>query len=195
MNQPLDPQKEERLLAQLRKLEEEISQTSETTQARLYNQAGDIHAQLGQNADALGSYGKAINGYIEAGQVSIANALCTKMVRRYPAVVRAHFTLACMALHQGLAAEALRALDAYVSAAQATNTQPIAIPRLRFLARGVPNPLLREAIAGLLESIGDVAGAQGIRETPPRPLPPGNRIFLQAATWDSDAMWATFWME
>lgn len=195
MSQPLDPQKQAQLLAQIKKIEEEISQSTETTRARLYNQAGDIYTQLGQSSDALAAYGKSINGYIEAGQASVANALCVKMIRRYPSVVRAHFTLACLALQQGLAVEAMRALEAYAAAAAATSTTPIAIPRLRFLAKGVADPTVREGIARLLDGFGDHAAAQSLRTTPPRPLPPGSRLFLDAATWDSDAMWASFWME
>ena len=180
---------------QLRSLEQQI-QDSPKPDAKLYNQAGDLYAQLGDSGGALKAYGKAINTYIVGGQVSPANALCVKVIRRYPNVVRAHFTLACLALHQGLWVDAIRSLEAYVAAAIAIESQPLAIPRLRFLSRGVTEPQVRDVIAGLLAELGDREEARAILTKPPKPLPQGirrERVFLDAPTWDTDAMWASYW--
>lgn len=195
MRDRAEQEKRERLQDQLTRIQDQISDSMKPD-PRLLNQAGDLYAQLGDDQSALKSYGKAINGFIAGGQTSAATALCSKLIRRYPNVVRAHFTLACLALHQGLWVDARNALQAYVSAAIENESQTLAIPRLRFLSRGVTEPQMRDAIAGMLAELGDREEARAILTQPPKPLPSGirrERIFLDAPTWDSDAMWATFW--
>ena len=188
-------QRSKRLQSQLKQVEEEI-RSSVPPDPKLFNQAGDLRAQLGKPKDAMAAYGNAINAYIKAGQVAPAHALCMKVIRRYPNVVRAHFTLACVTLHQGLWVEAINSLKLYAAATRDTETESYAIPRLRFLAQPIADPTVREAIAELLADLDDAEGAQLVRTKPPR-TPRGGlgRIFLEAATWDSDAVWATYWTE
>ena len=197
---PLDPQKQSELRAKLAALQEQARPGAPAAeQARVFNQIGELYAQLEEQKESLKAYGKAIDAYIETGKVPVATALCSKVVRRFPNVTRTHFTMSCLALHQGLRNEAVHSLTAYADNAVLGNTQALAIPRLRFLAAGVSDPAVRRAIAEQMAKLGDLEGSQKVREKT-LPTSPGlinadlAKVLLDAARWDSDALWASYWL-
>ena len=74
--------------------------------ARILNLAGDLCFDAGEREQALGFYGRSIDLHIAHKQYNAAVAICQKIVRLTPEVVRARCTLAWMAVARGLIEEA-----------------------------------------------------------------------------------------
>ena len=189
---PPDPEEERRLRSLIADIEGQIDGASAAERGRLHNQAGDLYTRLGDRKESLTAYGHAIDAYIDAGKLGVARGLCTKILRNYPNVTRVHFTLACLALHQGLREEAVHSIAAYVAAAVVSSTHTFAIPRLKFLAQGVSDPVVREVIARELRILDDNDPLPAYSEHMHAARP---TLLLDAARVDSEAMWASFWLK
>ena len=165
----------------------------------LQHQLGDVYTELHRGPEALAAYGKAIDGFLAAGKASVVAVVCSKVIKRYPTVTRTHFTLACCLLHAGRVDDALQALDAYTRATLRSNTTGLAIPRLRFLTEVFTESEVRQRLAGMLARVGDDQAERIAQGNPPvhaANLAPEKRreLFLEMATWGSDALWSGYWL-
>jgi hypothetical protein len=165
----------------------------------LQHQLGDVYADLNRRTEALGAYGRAIDGFLTSGRVSVGLAVCNKVIKRFAGVTRTHFTVGCCLLYLGRTDEALRAFAAYAQATIKSDTTSLAIPRLRFLAKILTDANVRGTLAGFLEQVGDDE-ADRVRRGDPSAhamtLTPEKRaeLLIQLATWGADALWSTFWL-
>jgi tetratricopeptide (TPR) repeat protein len=126
--------------------------------ARIFNRMGDIAFDIGDRDGALAHYGRAIDHYLIADRHDSAAALCRKVLRIAPDVVRARCTLAWIAIGKGVVEDARREVAAYASAAEAAGRQEMAREHIRRMG-DIPDVELRQALAETLLDLGDDAGA------------------------------------
>ena len=127
--------------------------------ARIFNLAGDMCFDAGARERALGYYGRAIDVLIAADQIDGAVAVCRKIVRLTPEVVRARCTLAWMALGQGVIEEARQRITDYARAAATAGQEQTASRHLRMMTDIAANQEVLESLAEALLEIGDNVGA------------------------------------
>lgn len=145
---------------ELTELEEQIlvSELPEE-QAPHFNRAGDLCAQCEQIELALGYYDRAIDGYLRAGRYELARAVCRKLLRLWPSVVRARSTLAWLAIRGEGRAEAERGIQQYVDASLSAFVDDLAAKHLIAMEKSTDDGDLREAIALHLLSLGAAKAA------------------------------------
>jgi tetratricopeptide (TPR) repeat protein len=131
--------------------------------------AAEQVATEGDREAAISYHGRAINAYLEAGEFAQAAAECRRLLRFAPDVVRAHCTLAVLAIGNGQYGDAVDALEHYVEATLKTGTQSYSIPRLRLMAQLADHAALRDTIADGLARLGDAEEADRVRALPPPP--------------------------
>jgi tetratricopeptide (TPR) repeat protein len=178
------------LQQQLANIERDARSARDEGLARLMNQAGDLCAQAGLPTGAMSYYGRAIDAYLATGFSAQAAAMCNKLIRYSPTVVRAHCTLAFLALADDQVGDASKEIAAYVAAARRTSTEKLAAPRLRMMARITELEEIKRQIAAHLEELGDGLGARRIlsalgedpEAAPPVPLE-------QDDFWEEDEQW------
>jgi len=167
----------------LRELERSAESASPGFSAPIWNRAGDLCMREGRVDRALTYYGKAIDDYLEGGRASAARALCQKVIRVSPNVIRARRTLALLNLAEGREEEARLQLREYVRAAKEAGQMELAIRQLHVMGDVAPNAALRETIAQQLDELGDFEGAKMLREAEDErdddelPLEPTRRWF------------------
>ena len=144
---------------ELAALAEQAGAATGSARGHLFNRAGDLCAKAERRKDALASFGHAVDAYLAVHSAAPAAAVCRKMLRYAPSTVRAHLTLACLAVEQEDLALARQEVDAYVAAARRARTAELAIPRLQLLATTVRDPALRQVIAAHLAALGDAEGS------------------------------------
>ena len=147
---------------QLTLLEKEAATARDEVLGRLLNRAGDLCAQAEQRPQAMAYYGRAIDAYLAAGFMAPAAAMCHKLIRYSPTVVRAHCTLAFLALADRQLGDAAKEIAEYVAAAQRAGTQKLAAPRLRMMAKVTAVEAIKRQIAEHLEELGDVLGSRRV---------------------------------
>jgi tetratricopeptide (TPR) repeat protein len=130
-----------------------------TERARILNLAGDLCFDAGQRDRALIYYDQAIDIYLALGMYASVAAVCQKLVRLSPNIVRARCTLAWMAIARGQAREARERIADYASAAAPRDSQRLARGHLRMMAEVADLPEVLEAIANGLRVLGDTRGA------------------------------------
>lgn len=150
----------------LRELEEHAKTSGAGYEGQHLNRAGDLCAAEGDATRALRYWGAAIDAYLNAARPEAAAAVCRKVIRQEPNVVRARRTLALLAIGQGHLGEALEQADAYVEAAMKANGKDLAVKQLRLMGEATWSERFRRHIAELLERLGDEEGAAHVR----RPL-------------------------
>ena len=186
------------LSEKLAALQSRIQQSPSTPDPSLYHQLGDVYAELGQRADALDAYGKALDGFLASGRAGVGVAICKKVIGRYPDVTRTYFTLACCQLAQGRTPEGVEALEAYVSATRIGNTTQRAIPRLRFMASLVPDEIIRHKISELLARVGDDQADRVGRGESAQATTLSNekrtQLMLEIALSGADVVWQSYWL-
>jgi hypothetical protein len=123
-------------------------------QAPHFNRAGDLCAQCDRAELALSYYGRAIDGFLRAGRYELARAVCRKLVRLEPCVVRARSTLAWLAIRGNWRADAEREIQEYVNAALAAYVEDLAAKHLIAMEKATTDGHLRETIALELLSLG-----------------------------------------
>lgn len=158
----------------LARIEDELRRAPEGTAAtaRLYNRAGDLYISRGDPAEALRRYGRAIDTYMQAGEYDSAIAVCRKVLRLMPNVVRTRCTLAWLCIGKGFLEIAREQVGAYVAAARAAGQGVLAAQQLRLMSRYVGDRGFREFLADALESLGDLGAAEAVRRSAGEPGAP-----------------------
>lgn len=140
-------------------LERDAGTAPAPLRAQLFNRAGDLCAAVGERPRAAAYWGRATDSYLEARQYDRAAAVCAKLVRASPAVVRAHATLALIAIGKHLPGEAERHVADYVNAAIAASQEPLAAASLRAMADAAGDEGVRQAIEDHLVRLSHVAAS------------------------------------
>jgi hypothetical protein len=136
-----------------------LHSTAAATVASALNQAGDACERAGEVALALEYYGQAIDANVKADRFTPAMALCRKVMRVAPNVVRARCTLAWLAIGNGFERDAITLLGEYVSAAQRARCGALAVAQLRRMSEVATGAELRLALEAHLRALGDDATA------------------------------------
>jgi hypothetical protein len=147
---------EDEVKDRLRQLETlAFSTTDSGGDAVYFNQAGDLCASVRQPIAALEYYGHSIDSYVKADRFDAATAVCKKVIRLSPQVVRAHCTLAWLAIGKGFVSEAQEFVEHYLLAAAQAERELIAchqVKRMSAIAEAEP---LRLYLAERLLDLGD----------------------------------------
>jgi hypothetical protein len=130
--------------------------------ARLMNVAGDLCFQAGHRERALLYFDGCIDLYLCLSRFAASAAICEKLVRLNPQVVRARCTLAWLAIARGLDDEARRRVEEYGEAALRLERPTVAQRQLRAMAEEIDNEDVLEAIAHALLRLGDAASADRV---------------------------------
>ena len=130
--------------------------------ARLMNVAGDLCIEAGQRERALLYFDAAIDLYLAAAKFAAAAAICEKLLRLNPRIVRARCTLAWLAIARGLDDEATRRVEEYGDAALRQERPIIAQRQLRAMAEESDSQSVVEAIAHALLKLGDALSADRV---------------------------------
>lgn len=149
-------------------------------QARAMNRLADAHITAGDRDAGLRYYGSSIDAHMQLGEFDAATAICRKVLRLEPGVVRARCTLAWLSLGKGLIEMAREHVDEYVSAAREAGREEMAVQQLRLMAQYVEDPPFRSHLSRRLEELGDADGARTIDAEPGRSDSPG----VRGVTWD-----------
>lgn len=130
--------------------------------ARILNLAGDMCFDAGQRERALHFYDRSIDTYLNAGLYAAGVAVCQKVVRLTPEVIRARCTLAWMAIARGMLEEARERIRDYAEAARRLSDARIAWGHLRMMAEVCESHEVLETLAEALMQLGDVRGADRV---------------------------------
>jgi tetratricopeptide (TPR) repeat protein len=130
--------------------------------ARILNLAGDLCFDSGERERALGFYGRAIDLHVTHEQYSAAVAICQKIVRLTPEVVRARCTLAWMAIARGMIQEAQARIAEYKEAAESRGQTRAARAHLLMMAEVIDDRDLLVTIAESLIELGDAQNADRV---------------------------------
>lgn len=141
--------------AELTELEAKAEEASPAYRGQAHNRAGDVAASAGDVSRALRYWGQAIDEYLEVARPEAAAAICRKVIRQAPGVVRARRTLALLAIGQGYLTEALEQVEAYVAAAVAADQEELAVKQLRLMGEATWSTRFRRRVAELLAELGD----------------------------------------
>jgi hypothetical protein len=146
------------LQSQLDALEKRSVAQDRHIQARLYNTAADLCLRANDHAGAKVYSGRAIDAYLEAGMFGAAAAMCRKLIRFAPDVIRARATLAVLYLGKKLVEDSafeVELVDDYIRAARHEGDETLLTHRLRVMAHATANQELRVLIAQRLLELGD----------------------------------------
>lgn len=132
--------------------------------ARLLNRAGDLYLVKSDRQKALKRYGDAIDAYLQSGEYDNAMAVCRKIIRVIPEVIRTRRTLAWLCLGKGFLEIAREHIDAYTTASIEADLKPLAVQHLLLMAQYVDRPEFREFLAEKLTELGDEEAAKRVRE-------------------------------
>jgi hypothetical protein len=127
--------------------------------AVFYNQAGDLLVNAGRVTNALEYYGSAIDTHVQADRFEAASALCRKVIRLVPAVVRTRCTLTWLALGDGFDGDAQSHVSRYIDAAVDAGRNDIVLTQLRRMSTVAGAESLRLYLAEMLMMMGDATGA------------------------------------
>jgi hypothetical protein len=120
-----------------------------------FNRAGDILLAAGDVAGAIESYGRAVDSYIEADRVEAAMALCRKIIRTVPEVVRARCTLTWLVIGAGYTAEAIQCAAQYATIAEYCGRERYARQHVRHMSEVADQHALRLVLGECLLQLGD----------------------------------------
>jgi hypothetical protein len=175
--------------ALLEKMEQRAAAAPTPAQrAGVLNLAGDICFDAAQRERALSFFDAAIDTYLTAGLYDSAVAICQKIVRITPQVVRARCTLAWIAIARGMLQEARSRIADYAEAASRAGCERLARGHLRMMAEVSESGDLLETLAEGLMQLGDEQGADRVwgaafgKEYERRSLPA-----------DQEAAWQVVW--
>lgn len=130
--------------------------------ARILNLAGDLCFDAGHRERALQYYDRSIDTYLSAGLYAAAVAVCQKVVRLTPEVIRARCTLAWMAIARGMLDEARERIRDYAEAATRMSDARLAWGHLRMMAEVCESQEVLETVAEALLRLGDARGADRV---------------------------------
>lgn len=144
------------LIAEVSQLERTLARNPDpVTRAREWNRVAITADGMGEGARAKQYFGRAIDAYIEAGFYETAVALCRRFLVRYPDVVRAHCTLALLCVVRRDLGDAIEEIQTYARAARRTNTDHLAVSRLRLVASCAVDEDVRKAAVQAIGELGD----------------------------------------
>lgn len=132
--------------------------------ARLLNRAGDLYLVRGERQSALKRYGDAIDAYLQSGEYDNAMAVCRKIIRVVPEVIRTRRTLAWLCLGKGFIEIAQEHIDAYTKASIDAGLEPLAIQQLQLMGQYVDRPEFRRFLAEKLTEMGAHEAASRVRQ-------------------------------
>ena len=151
------------LLDRVERLQVEALQSRMPGEASIaLNQAGDILLRTGDLFTALEMYGRAVDNLVEADRFEAATALCRKIIRTAPAVVRARCTLTWLAIGAGFTAEVEQRVNDYIFAAEFAGRQKLAAAQLKCMSTVVDMHEVRLMLAEYLLRLGDDRGADAL---------------------------------
>jgi hypothetical protein len=127
--------------------------------ATYYNRAGDLLVDAGRVMNALEYYGEAIDTHVKADRFEPAAALCSKVIRLVPSVVRTRCTLTWLALGDGFDGDAQTHVEKYIEAATGAGRTDIVLTQLRRMSTVAGSESLRLYLGDKLLSLGDATGA------------------------------------
>jgi tetratricopeptide (TPR) repeat protein len=149
----------------LGRIEKELEKAAGGRQAaRLLNKAGDLYLVQGARQTALKRYGDAIDAYLQAGEYDNAMAVCRKIIRVVPEVIRTRRTLAWLCLGKGFLEIAREHIEAYTSASIDAELESLAVQHLVLMAQYVDRSDFRDFLADKLDELGDSDAAARVRE-------------------------------
>lgn len=152
----------QQLKRQLHLLERRGKSAPVRLRLKLLNRAAELCAVAGERAGAAVYYGRAIDALLDMGEYDRAAILCRRLIRVFPEVVRAHATLAVIAIGKNLTADAERHLEDYVGAAIWAERESLTRARLRAIAEAADDEPMRSTIAHHLWQLGDHTGSKKI---------------------------------
>ncbi len=162
---PVEPPQQVIATEDLRRIEAELGKENRgRQQARLLNRAGDLYLVKGDRKEALTHYGEAIDAYLQAGEYDNAMAVCRKIIRVVPEVIRTRRTLAWLCLGKGFLEIAREHIEAYVDASKDAGLESLAVQQLQLMGQYVEEGDFREFLAARLDELEDSAGATKVRE-------------------------------
>jgi hypothetical protein len=151
------------LLDRVERLQVEALQSRGPGEASIpLNQAGDLLLRTGDLFTALEMYGRAVDNLVEADRFEAATALCRKIIRTAPEVVRARCTLTWLAIGAGFTAEVEQRVNDYIFAAEFAGRQKLAAAQLKSMSTVVDVHDVRLMLAEYLLRLGDDRGADAL---------------------------------
>jgi tetratricopeptide (TPR) repeat protein len=149
----------------IERIEQELERVSHHYEAaRLLNRAGDLYLNRSDRQSALKKYGDAIDAYLQSSEYDNAMAVCRKIIRVVPEVIRTRRTLAWLCLGKGFLEIAREHIDAYTAASIEAELEPLAVQHLQLMAQYVDRPDFREFLAEKLAELGATEAAGKVRE-------------------------------
>ncbi len=149
----------------LERIEQELKKVGHGYEAaRLLNRAGDLYLVKSDRERALKRYGEAIDAYLQSGEYDNAMAVCRKIIRVVPEVIRTRRTLAWLCLGKGFLEIAREHIEAYVHASKEAALELLAVQHLLLMSQYVDRADFREFLAGQLIELGDEKAAGRVRE-------------------------------
>lgn len=127
--------------------------------ARFLNFCGDQCIRAAMHERGAIYYGLSINAFLASDRFDAAAAICRKLVRVLPHVVRARCTLTWLAIAKGLTAEAQQCARDYAQAADSGGVESLAAVQVRSMVDIANDPELCWALGDALLWLGDDIGA------------------------------------
>lgn len=150
----------EAVLQRVERLQVEALQCSVPGEASVaLNQAGDLLMRTGDMMGAIEMYGRALDNLVEADRFEAATALCRKIIRTAPGVVRARCTLTWLAIGAGFTGEVEQRVSDYVVAAEFAGRELAAAQQLKRMSSIVGVHDVRLVLGEQLLYLGDAEGA------------------------------------
>jgi hypothetical protein len=143
---------------ELERLLHRVDGATPAEQGTLLHRAGELAAAGGMRARAKELFGRAIDAFLMCGRYDDAVVTCRALLAFDRNVVRAHCTLAFIAIGKRELADAVAAIQAYAEAAVRTRTHKYAIPRLQMMERATADVDVRRAIGTALVRLNDPEG-------------------------------------
>lgn len=149
----------------LHRIEQELARLGQSHEAaRLFNRAGDLYLVKGDRQRALKRYGDAIDAFLQSGEYDNAMAVCRKIIRVVPEVIRTRRTLAWLCLGKGFLEIAREHIDAYATASIEASLEPLALQQLQLMAQFVDRDDFRGFLADKIAQLGDAGAAERVRQ-------------------------------
>lgn len=131
--------------------------------ARICHDLAQLALDDGQRPEAVRWFGQSIDAYIYAGFTDAATALCARLIRLEPRVIRARATLAMLHLANGRTKDASDAIRDYVRATRVRGERAeVTEERLLLLASLADDLAVRELIGESLLELGAVEAGNDI---------------------------------
>ncbi|MGD8700221.1 MAG: hypothetical protein PVJ43_13075 [Gemmatimonadales bacterium] len=148
----------------LDRIEQELARVGRGPDAsRLLNRAGDLYLVKGDRQSALKRYGDAIDAFLQSGEYDSAMAVCRKIIRVVPEVIRTRRTLAWLCLGKGFLEIAREHIDAYAVASIEAGLEPLALQQLMLMSQFVDRDDFRGFLADKISQLGDERAAERVR--------------------------------